>query len=148
MHRPQSKTLLRLSLLLAVAAGSLAGACAGLRGPGRAGSFASVRPVLERHCVHCHGAGRLPHMIAFNDTSLLEALKGPGKWIQPGKPEDSRFYQVVAASDEQPGAMPPTGHAISRTDVSVIRAWIEAGAPLPPGEPVTLEPRGELSRSH
>lgn len=118
-----------------------------LPGKGKAGSFARVQPVLERHCVHCHGEGRLPHMVAFHTTAGLADLMGPGKWIQPGRPEDSRFYQVVMAGDEQPLAMPPTGHAISRKDREVIREWIAAGAPLPEAPGVTLQPRGTLDRS-
>lgn len=109
------------------------------------GSFASVRTVLEANCVHCHGAARLPNMPAFNDTRALANLTG--KWIVPGHPERSRFFQVMTFSDEQPGAMPPTGHAVSKTEAETIRAWIQAGAALPEGPDVKLTPRGDGPRS-
>ncbi len=132
---------LRTGLLLAAA---LATGCA-VTGKGKRGSFARVQPVLERNCVHCHGEGRLPQMAAFHTTEALAGLRG--KWILPGFPESSRFYQVVAAGDDQPMAMPPTGHAISKKEVAIIREWIAAGAPLPPAPGVTLQPEGRGVRS-
>lgn len=116
-------------------------------GPVLPGSFASVRPVLEANCVHCHGDYRLAHMPPMNSTKALARLKGPGNWIMPGKPEHSLLYQVVTLKDEQPGAMPPTGHAIAARDVETLRVWIQAGAPLPEGRSITLKPQGEAPRS-
>jgi mono/diheme cytochrome c family protein len=112
-----------------------------------AGSFADARPVIERNCVHCHGSQRLATMPSFNDTRALAALRGPGKWIVPGQPESSRFLQVVTLADSQPGAMPPTGHAISADEIAKLHAWIAAGAPLPDGAPVSLKPEGAAPRS-
>lgn len=123
------------------------GGCAGLGQRENAGSFASVQPVLETNCVHCHGRNRLANMPAFTDTRSLGKLIGTPNWIVPGHPEQSRFFQVVMLADEQPGAMPPTGHAISPSEVAVLRAWIAAGAPLPEGAPVILTPRGPGQRS-
>ena len=86
-------------------------------------------------------------MPAFTDTRALTRLIGPGNWIVPGHPERSRFFQVVTLADAQPGAMPPTGHAISRTEVEAMRAWIAAGAPVPEGAPVVLTTRGAAPHS-
>ena len=96
--------------------------CAGFGQRHTVGSFASVRPVLESNCVHCHGPNRLSHMPAFSDTRALARLIGPANWIVPGQPECSRFFQIVIYADEHPGAMPPTGHAISRTETARLRA--------------------------
>lgn len=123
------------------------GGCAGFGQREKTGSFASVQPVLETNCVHCHGKNRLTNMPAFTDTNSLRKLVGKSNWIVPGHPEQSRFIQVVMLADEQPGAMPPTGHAISPSEVAVLRAWIAAGAPLPEGAPVVLTPRGPGQRS-
>jgi len=133
------------------AAAALALFAAGCTSPHRAepsspvGTFASVRPVLETHCVHCHGKTRLAQMPAFTDTAALARLKGT--WIIPGHPERSRLLQVVTLTDQQPGAMPPTGHALAQADVEKIRAWIQAGAPLPDRAPVPLQPTGERPHS-
>ncbi len=108
-------------------------------------AFAPVRRVLETNCVHCHGDNRLSTMPPINDTQAIAKLIGTS-WIVPGKPEASRFFQVVTFSDETPGAMPPSGHAISKKEVQILRDWIKAGAKLPASN-VKLSPQGPLPRS-
>jgi mono/diheme cytochrome c family protein len=112
----------------------------------RTASFAKVKPVLERNCVHCHASNRLEGMPPLNDTQALAGLIGPGNWIVPGKPEQSRFYVVATLSDDQAGAMPPTGHALSPDDTNILREWIRNGTPLPE-ENVKLVPKGTSPRS-
>jgi mono/diheme cytochrome c family protein len=112
----------------------------------RAASFARVRPVLEGSCVHCHGWQRLPGMPPLTDTKALAALTGPGQLIVPGHPDQSRFYAVMTLADNQTGAMPPTGHALSRKEVAALRTWIEEGAPVP-FENSKLVPAGAVPRS-
>jgi len=108
-------------------------------------AFAPVRTVLETNCVHCHGDNRLSTMPPINDTHALTKLIGK-HWIVPGKPEASRFFQVVTFPDEVPGAMPPSGHAISQKEISILRSWIKAGAKVP-AHNIKLTPQGPLPRS-
>ncbi len=143
-------TLKTPSCFLAISAAAILVSCATSKptgGTGGAVGFAEARGVIERNCVHCHGTQRLATMPSFNDTKSLASLRGTGKWIVPGQPEASRFLQVVTLSDAQPGSMPPTGHAISATEIAKLRAWIVAGAPIPEGEPQTLQPKGTGPRS-
>ena len=108
-------------------------------------AFAAVRTVLETNCVHCHGDNRLSTMPPINDTHALTKLVGTS-WIVPGKPEVSRFFQVVIFPDTVPGAMPPSGHAISKKEQQTLRKWIKDGAKLPT-QNVKLTPSGPLPRS-
>ena len=110
-------------------------------------TFAKVRPVLEANCLHCHGAARLPKMPSFSDTDALAKLIGPGKLIVPRRPDKSRMYQIVIYADEHPGAMPPTGHAISKAAMETLRTWIADGAVLPKGPAILLKPVGPGPRS-
>ena len=112
----------------------------------RADAFDRVKPVLERNCVHCHASIRLPGMPSLSDTKTLAGLIGPGKLIVPGKPEQSRFYLVTTLSDEQAGAMPPSGHAMTPGEVALLREWIREGAALP-SEVTELHPKGTAPRS-
>ena len=109
----------------------------------KAAAFEQVKTVLETNCVQCHGKHRYQEMPALTSTRSLAGLIGPGRWIVPGKPEQSRFFAVVTAPGEAWGAMPPTGHSIGKADVRVLRAWIKAGAIVPEGN-VVLKPRGDL----
>lgn len=109
-------------------------------------AFAPVQAVLEANCVHCHGDNRLSTMPSIHDSRALAALVRAGGWITPGKPEASRLYQVVSFPDQAPGAMPPTGHAISKKEREVLRDWITQGARVPAGRRVFV-PRGQMPRS-
>ncbi len=86
-------------------------------------------------------------MPPIQNSDALSKLVGTGGWIVPGKPEKSRFFQVVTFPDTIPGAMPPTGHAIHQTDVQVLRDWITNGAKVPSGKTIKFTPRGTLPRS-
>ena len=110
-------------------------------------TFATVEPVLQHYCVHCHGPNKLKWMPSFTTTEDLAKLRGDAKFIVPGNPDHSRFYQVTILADDQPGAMPPSGHAIPKREAEKIRRWIAAGAPLPDGSPVTIQPHGTVPRS-
>ena len=86
---------------------------------------ATVLPVLKaNNCLNCHGANlKLKNM----DLSSYESLtKGSetGPVVVPGKPEDSRLYQLI-----QEGKMPPGGsRRVSTDEVARVRSWIAAGA--------------------
>lgn len=112
----------------------------------RAEAFDRVKPVLERNCVHCHSAIRLPGMPSLDNTKTLAGLIGTGKLIVPGKPDQSRFYLVTTFSDTQTGAMPPTGHAMTGSEVAILREWIQVGAPVP-AEVIDLKGVGRSPRS-
>lgn len=144
-----------LPFSLAAAAGTalaISWLCSGCADGGREflgtkGSFSTARSVIEANCVHCHGKDRLTNMPAFSDSHSLGRLVGANNWIVPGHPERSRFFQVVTLGDTETGAMPPTGHAIGAAEVETLRAWIAAGAPIPSGPPIVLQPRGDGPRS-
>ena len=106
-------------------------------------TFTKVQAVLETNCVHCHGKHHYVEMPALTSTQSLAGLIGPGRWIVPGKPEESRFYKVVTFPADAWGSMPPTGHKISKAEARTLRKWIEAGAKVP-AKSVPLHPRGDL----
>jgi mono/diheme cytochrome c family protein len=110
-------------------------------------AFAEVQTVLEVNCVHCHGDNRLSTMPPIQNSDALSKLVGKGGWIVPGKPEQSRFFQVVTFPDTVPGAMPPTGHAIRQAHMQVLREWITNGAKVPSERTIKFTPRGALPRS-
>jgi len=137
---------MKSSILITSALAAILASCHTLPpNPAEEQVFAEVRTVLEHNCVHCHGDNRLSTMPPINDTHALSKLIG-SRWIVPGKPEASRFFQVVTFPDEIPGAMPPSGHAISKKDVQILRNWIKDGAKLPE-QHVKLMPQGPLPRS-
>lgn len=109
--------------------------------------FAKVQTILENNCVHCHGENHLSTMPPFGDSRALTKLIGSNTWIIPGQPASSRLYQVVTFSDNIPGAMPPTGHAISPQETQMLHDWIKAGAQVPSAKNIRFTPRGKSPRS-
>ena len=60
------------------------------------------------------------------DLSTFEGvMKGgeSGRVITPGKPQQSRLFELV-----EKGAMPKGGKQLPADRIAVIREWIEAGA--------------------
>jgi len=107
-----------LSLLLAWALTASAG---GKAGP----TFETdVLPILNAHCLQCHGGVHQKNDLDLRTMS--SALKGgkSGSVIVPGKPDESLLWKKIARDE-----MPKTDNKISETNKKIIRAWIAAGAP-------------------
>src|SRR5579863_2228839 len=90
--------------------------------PAKPVSFeADVQPTFATRCTGCHGPDtRIKEM---NLSSLEGVLKGSesGPVIVPGKPEESRLYQMV-----RDGKMPPGKTHLSEQQLAAIRTWIES----------------------
>ena len=90
--------------------------------PAKAVSFeADVQPTLATRCTGCHGPDtRIKEM---NLSSLEGVMKGSesGPVIVPGKPEESRLYQMV-----RDGKMPPGKTHLTEQQLAAIRTWIES----------------------
>ena len=80
-----------------------------------------IQPIFQANCTGCHGADtRIKEM---NLSSMDGALKGSesGPVIAPGKPDESRLYQLV-----RDRKMPPGKSHLSDDQVASIRSWIES----------------------
>lgn len=90
-----------------------------------------IRPILSENCFQCHGQDP-----AKREAKLrLDTFEGQrkGDTIVPGKPDDSELiYRIF--SDEEDVQMPPrTSHrSLSSEQRSLLRRWIEEGAPFSP----------------
>lgn len=86
-----------------------------------------VRPVLIGRCVKCHGGESSEAELDLNTREAL--LKGSynGPVVVPGKASESRFYKVVAHTDEP--FMPEDGAKLNERTLAAIAKWIDLGAP-------------------
>src|SRR5688500_7065578 len=93
-----------------------------------------VRPILKAHCFHCHGEdGSDKGSLDVRLRRLIVEVGGKsGPAVVPGKPDESRLYQLV-----RDGKMPKGDgeKRLSDAEVSTLRRWIEAGAPTLRPEP-------------
>ena len=84
-----------------------------------------VKPILEAHCVRCHGDER--KQAALDLRTLKGILNGgeSGPAVVPGKTEASRLYELIH-DDEMP---PPSAKSqLSHAEKETIRNWIAGGA--------------------
>ena len=89
-----------------------------------------VAPILEKRCVHCHGAAtRHANLSLATAAEVLHGGDG-GPAIVPGKPEESLLLEMVAG--EAP-AMPRKGERLAKAEVDALRRWVAEGARWPKG---------------
>lgn len=86
-----------------------------------------VAPILERHCVECHGARKQESLLRLD--SLKETLAGgmSGPSVVPGKSGESLLVQHLRG--EARPAMPYKRPPLDDAAIAQIAAWIDAGAP-------------------
>lgn len=108
---------------------------------GQLGFNRDIRPILSANCLACHGPdgnGRKAGLRLDDAHSVAE--KGV---ISSGNPDASKILQRVTSLDPD-FRMPPPGHgeALKPEEVSLLRQWIQEGAPfeqhwafLPPKRP-------------
>lgn len=102
-----------------------------LTAAGQVDFAATVKPVLEKHCLSCHNPSRPLGQVRV-DTR--EALLG-GKSVVAGAPEKSTLYTTMKA-----GAMPPAGPKPKPEEIEAVRQWIAEGANWPAGVRVGAAP--------
>ena len=85
-----------------------------------------IRPILSQYCFACHGPDRLK---AESDLRL-DTREGALAAIVPGKPAESELIRRLTTSKAS-SKMPPrkTGKTLEARQVSLLRTWIEQGAP-------------------
>ncbi len=86
-----------------------------------------VAPVLEANCVGCHGAAKSLGGLRMDTRQAL--VKGTA--VVPGQPEKSRLFTAIETPTGKPGAMPPAGPQLSRSQRDLIRQWIADGVAWP-----------------
>lgn len=89
-----------------------------------------VRPLLQKHCVECHGDKKQKGELRLD--AKVHAFKGghDGPAILVGKADASPLFQRITSSDDDE-RMPPKGDPLSAAQVALVKAWIEGGAVWP-----------------
>ena len=89
----------------------------------------SIRPLLVKHCLQCHGPTKANGNLAF--TSRRNLLKGGthGPAVVPGKPRKSLLIAAVRHSGKL--KMPKGKPKLDDASIRLLEKWIAMGAPWP-----------------
>ena len=87
-----------------------------------------VAPLLERHCIECHGARKQRGRLDLSQSETAFSGGKNGKVIVPGDAAASPLWESVQ-TDEMPKKRPP----LSDAEKLLLREWIDAGAIWPSG---------------
>jgi len=86
-----------------------------------------VFPLLRRACWECHGATKQEGGLRLDEkTEVLGSAA-----IQPGDANESELVRRIELPRGHDEVMPAIGEPLSINEVSIIRRWIDAGAPWP-----------------
>ncbi len=98
-----------------------------------------VAPILVRRCVGCHGPKLASAHFRLDTFARLMAESDAGKSIEPGKPDESLFLDLIVQADPK-GRMPKDDDPLPKGEIEVLRRWIEQGA-----RSGGLDPNAELT---
>ena len=84
-----------------------------------------IAPFMANICMPCHNTRRKSGGLSMENIETLLRGGDSGEVLEPGKPDSSRLYLMVAAK-EQP-VMPQGQARITRQNFRDLRKWIEEG---------------------
>ena len=107
-----------------------------------------VRPILKKHCFHCHGLEKVEGSLDLRMVRLMQQGGDSGTSLVPGKAAESLLVERVRS-----GEMPPEEVTLRPTpgEIELITRWVNEGAKLARPEPddvSKLSPFTEEERAH
>jgi uncharacterized membrane protein len=103
---------------------------------------ARVRSIFVAKCSECHGRGLSRPKAALYLHELGPLAANP-EWVVPHEPEKSYLWTLIR-DDDMPAKGAKAG-PLNAQEKEIIRAWIAAGAPVPPSS--TSPPISQSSAS-
>ncbi|WP_018615588.1 FN3 associated domain-containing protein [Segetibacter koreensis] len=88
-----------------------------------------VKPIFEKKCFSCHGAGIMKGGLMLEDSAGIEAGGKTGPLFTAGDPDASLLMHRILLPGDDKKHMPPISKpALADDEVALLRAWIKSGA--------------------
>jgi len=101
-----------------------------------------IKPLLEGACTHCHGAKEDKGEFRMHTLEDIKKGNENGPGLTPGDLKKSSIYTTLLLAPEEDTAMPPKKEgALEKSQIDVIKTWIEQGAEWPEGVVLEQTPR-------
>jgi mono/diheme cytochrome c family protein len=108
-----------------------AAACALSQADGAVDFDTEVRPILEDHCIDCHGEEKQKSGLRLDTAlGLLRGGESGEALLVGGKSAESYLFKRVTTAVAKE-AMPPKGKRLSAEQMAVLQRWIDEGATVP-----------------
>jgi len=107
------------------------------------GFATTVRPILQDHCVECHGPDKTKAGLRLDSPEGIMAGGHDGPVVVAGHPEQSSLVRLISLPHDHEDIMPSKGEPLSESQIAVISDWIAAGAPFPGQAPRSDVTAGE-----
>lgn len=92
---------------------------------------ASIKPILDAHCVACHvpgGSGYEQSGLRLDSYDALMKGTRLNPVVHPGSSLSSTLYRMVSGQLDASIRMPHNESKLTEKNVSMIGAWIDQGA--------------------
>jgi len=92
-----------------------------------------IRPILSDNCFHCHGPDEKTRKAKLRLDTKDGILKDLGGYqaVKPGDVKGSEVWKRITTKKDDDVMPPPETHKTLKSEqVSLIKKWIEAGAPF------------------
>ncbi len=86
----------------------------------------TVAPILEDHCIRCHGEDKKGDLYILSYEGVIKGGKS-GSFVVPGIPDDSRLITSVEKT-KVPFMPPRVFPALTQDRIQALRQWITEGA--------------------
>lgn len=87
-----------------------------------------VAPILEQHCLHCHGKKTARGGLSLATATDLAAGGDSGPVVAAGKPNESLLIEMIVGDKPK---MPRKSPPLKPAQVAILKKWIAEGANWP-----------------
>jgi Protein of unknown function (DUF1553)/Protein of unknown function (DUF1549)/Planctomycete cytochrome C len=89
--------------------------------------FKDVKPLLAERCYSCHSSSRSRGGLRLDTVAFMRKGGHTGPAVVPGNSRKSLLLAAVESAAGSP-RMPPTGKPLERSQIELLRTWINDGA--------------------
>ncbi|MDI1312691.1 SUMF1/EgtB/PvdO family nonheme iron enzyme [Prosthecobacter sp.] len=101
-----------------------------------------IKPLLEGACTHCHGEKEDKGDFRMHTLEDMKKGNENGPGLTPGDLKKSAIYTTLLLASDEDMAMPPKKEGmLEKSQIEVIKTWIEQGAEWPAGVVLEQTPR-------
>jgi len=98
-----------------------------------------IKPIFQQRCYSCHSRLKQKSNLRLDAGSLIHKGGKHGPAVLPGNSAESLLLMRVLSTDDDE-RMPPEEKPLTAGQVTLLRGWIDAGAPYPKDETIPKTP--------